>query len=612
MLIKALCDYSQKHAEKSGAAVAEGWGELEVQFRIMLTPEGDISSIIDLREQVAEEGKNGKVKTKLVPQKIIVPERTQKTCVDANLIEHRPLYIFGLNCDKGVFTPDDRTNKARKSHEAFVQLQLEFFEDLDSEICKAYVNFVKKWNPNDETENPLLLQIAKDYGTARFSFGLAGARGNLEEDAQFAEKYNEYFARQKAQCGDTANVDVCGILGEKLPTARLHDKIKFPGGQTMGCQVVCMNDTAFESYGKTQSYNSNVSEKAMKMYTAELGRLVGDKNHRVIIDDLVIIYFAMKSDDSAECTVMSMLMSDSADNADKKVEGMLNSVMSEASGGATGDLSAFGVDLNATYYIAGMTANSSRICQKFICRDKFGKVIENLVMHQADLAINPDNKRQIYFSRIKRELISPKSTNEKVPPPLMTSIIIAALNGTKYPRAMLETVIRRVKTDSDDDKNHFIKINDTRMGIIKACINRSLRLSGKEEEITMALNEQNNHPAYLCGRLFAVYEKIQQDSAGGAKLNRTIKDSYFASACARPATIMPKLDKLAQNHLRKLSESANVYYKKLVGDIANRLEGEFPQTLDLDSQGRFIIGYYQQNKDLYTKSDKNSDERKDN
>lgn len=128
----------------------------------------------------------------------------------------------------------------------------------------------------------------------------------------------------------------------------------------------------------------------------------------------------------------------------------------------------------------------------------------------------------------------------------------------------------------------------------------------------MALNEQNNHPAYLCGRLFAVYEKIQQDSAGGAKLNRTIKDSYFASACARPATIMPKLDKLAQNHLRKLSESANVYYKKLVGDIANRLEGEFPQTLDLDSQGRFIIGYYQQNKDLYTKSDKNSDERKDN
>ncbi|MGN0575380.1 MAG: type I-C CRISPR-associated protein Cas8c/Csd1 [Ruminococcus sp.] len=63
---------------------------------------------------------------------------------------------------------------------------------------------------------------------------------------------------------------------------------------------------------------------------------------------------------------------------------------------------------------------------------------------------------------------------------------------------------------------------------------------------------------------------------------------------------MPKLDKLAQNHLRKLSESSTVYYNKLIADIMNGFDGEFPQTLDLDSQGRFIVGYYQQNKALYT------------
>ena len=110
----------------------------------------------------------------------------------------------------------------------------------------------------------------------------------------------------------------------------------------------------------------------------------------------------------------------------------------------------------------------------------------------------------------------------------MSSIILAALNNTKYPDALLVTVIRRVKIDSDEENKNFIKLNDTRAGIIKACINRKYN----KEEITMAWNDENKNPAYLCGGLFAVYEKIQQDSSGG-NLNRTIKDAYFASAYSR-------------------------------------------------------------------------------
>lgn len=119
----------------------------------------------------------------------------------------------------------------------------------------------------------------------------------------------------------------------------------------------------------------------------------------------------------------------------------------------------------------------------------------------------------------------------------------------------------------------------------------------------MSLSTENKDPAYLCGRLFAVYEKIQKDASGD--LNRTIKDSYFASVCARPSAIMPKLSQLAQNHLRKLGTGSNVYYNNLIGEIIDGLDGMFPQTLDLDSQGRFIVGYYQQNKALYTSSKTN-------
>ena len=116
----------------------------------------------------------------------------------------------------------------------------------------------------------------------------------------------------------------------------------------------------------------------------------------------------------------------------------------------------------------------------------------------------------------------------------------------------------------------------------------------------MAWDNSNQNPAYLCGSLFAVYEKIQKDASGD--LNRTIKDSYFSSACARPSAIMPKLDKLSNYHLKKLSQGNQIYYEKLIGQIINNLESSgFPQTLDMDNQGRFIIGYYQMNQHLYTK-----------
>lgn len=196
----------------------------------------------------------------------------------------------------------------------------------------------------------------------------------------------------------------------------------------------------------------------------------------------------------------------------------------------------------------------------------------------------------------------------------MTGIIRAAIEGTAYPEALLQTAVMRVKTDSDEEKNHFIKFNSTRVGIIKACLNRKARKSNKEEEITMSLNKDNTDPAYLCGRLFAALEKLQQDAAGGS-LNTTIVDSYFSSACSKPSTVFPKLVELSFHHIKKLErDNSKIYYKNLIGSIIDPLHDEIPTTLDLDGQGRFIVGYFQQNQALYTKKNDNekSESEKEN
>ena len=611
MLIKALCDYADKLEEnQNGDKQSEGWSKQDVHFQIRLTPDGDIESIVDVRREEKTYDKKGKEKIRLVPIKVVLPTRTQKSSICSNFIEHRPYYIFGLSYDKDGFSAESENNRARKSHKAFVEHELKIFNGLNSEICTAYRRFIQKWKPEEETHNEALLKLGKEYKNAYFCFGLAGARGNLEEDEQFVEKYNNYILKQnnKADADDESELAVCGILGEKLPIARVHNKIKFPGGNPTGCVLVGMKKAAYESYGKTQSYNSNISEKAMKKYTSALNTLLEDKRHRVMFDELVVLFFAMKKDDSKECEAFSFMYSSSED----KAQNMLSSTFNDALGGVTSDEEAMRkleVDKDITFYVAGLTPNSSRICQKFIYHDKFGHILHNLMQHQRDLQIGTKENNQIYFSYIKKELISPNATNAKIPPPLMTSIMISAINGSNYPRELLETVVRRVKCDSDTDKNKYVKLNRVRAGIIKACLNRKARLSGKEEKIKMSLNMNNRDPAYLCGRLFAVYEKIQTLASGGG-LNRTIVDSYFASASTRPSRIMPKLSHLAQVHMRKLEAKDVETYYEMISSIMDKLDSDvFPQTLDLDSQGAFIIGFYQQKRYIkYLEKNRNGKE----
>lgn len=79
-----------------------------------------------------------------------MPQRTEKPGIDSNIIEHRPLYLFGLNYIKGTgeeedaFSPKDATDKAKKSHDAFVKTNLEFLEDIDSPVVNCLSGFYRK------------------------------------------------------------------------------------------------------------------------------------------------------------------------------------------------------------------------------------------------------------------------------------------------------------------------------------------------------------------------------------------------------------------------------------------------------------------------------------
>lgn len=600
MLIKALCDYYEILA-KTNRVLPSGYSNVKIHYLISLTPEGKIDRLIDYQKKEITEGTKGKTKEKLVPRILLMPKRTEKPGIDANIVEHRPLYLFGLNLGPDGFTAEDRTNKAQKSHQAFVQANLEFIKGLDSPLINAYRAFLENWKPEEEQDNLYLSGLGKSYGSSGYAFCLSGHPEQLlHEEVQIKKRWEEVNVKQE-DTDDQAVIAQCGVSGEQASIARIHNKIKgVYGGLATGSVLIGFKNDSGKSYGNDQAYNSNISEKVMVRYTEALNYLLGDRSHKASLDDVTFVFWAMSENNNNDAFMAALLFGDSELMNAEQTENMLKNLMESARKGniVTDRLCSLEqIDPDVDFYILGLKPNSSRIAMKFFYRRKYADVLWNIAQHQNDLQIS-ETPKPVPLWRIKKELISPKGKNDMIDPALLTKIFEAVVYGTAYPSFLLSTIVRRVKTDTD------LRINEVRAGIIKACINRKSRILHQKEELNVALDKENRNPAYLCGRLFAVLERLQQ-AASNTQLNRTIKDAYFASASAKPAIVFPKLMRLAQNHLAKTKSA--VYYNILIGEILDKLNGEFPDWLALTEQGKFIIGYYQQTQSFFAKQqDKNN------
>ena len=187
-----------------------------------------------------------------------------------------------------------------------------------------------------------------------------------------------------------------------------------------------------------------------------------------------------------------------------------------------------------------------------------------------------------------------QSARDKKPSPVMAGATARAVwNNDRYPAALLNGVMLRIRADSE--------INWRRAAIIKAYYLKNKDENCPKEVLTVSLNESSTNIPYALGRLFSVYEAVQQAANPG--INATIKDKYFNSASSIPATIFPILDKLCQKHLRKLRIDQQIYFNKQIGQIMDILPEEYPARLNLPQQGSFDLGYYHQTQKRYTKKE---------
>ena len=141
-------------------------------------------------------------------------------------------------------------------------------------------------------------------GDANTGFGVFKIQGESrdvhdvpEVRAWWADHGEETSERFEAQCL---------VTGEYGPVAKTHSpKIKgVDDAQPAGATLVSFNETAYESFGKTQSHNAPVSESAAFRYATVLNALLKgprrDK-HRIQLGDTTVVFWTDKPSAVEDC-----------------------------------------------------------------------------------------------------------------------------------------------------------------------------------------------------------------------------------------------------------------------------------------------------------------------
>ena len=588
MILRALVDY-YKILAKAGKISRPGYCRAGVSFALNLAEDGTLISALPLKTEVPR----GK-KTVEAPKTLEVPEQVKRTVgIDANFLCDNSGYVLGID-NKG------KPERTRQCFEAFKNLHHTVLDGVDCMAARAVLAFLDAWEPEKAADCAAIADDIEALTTGgNIVFRVAGHY--VQDDGIIRQAWEAHKARASA-----SPVMQCLITGQQAPAARLHASIKgVKGGQPTGVSIVSFNARAYESYGRDeqQGLNAPVSEYAAFAYTTALNHLLADTEHKQTFGDTTVVYWAQSPEriyrDIFSYSINPVPEDDEEQrevSADKGAQKLVGDIFEKLLEGIPVDDFQDAFDPKTRFFVLGLAPNASRLSIRFFLENDFGQVMEHVKAHYDALEIemSPRDFRYLPLWKLMQETVSPKSRDKASSPLLSGATLRAIFSGQPYPEALYSNVILRVKAERD--------ISRGKAAIIKACLTRSYQERYKEV-LTVSLNEQSSNKAYILGRLFAVLEKAQLDANPG--INATIKDRYFASACATPASVFPVLLRLAGHHTSK-SDYGYVSEKK-IRDLLDKLDVDnnpYPAHLSLPDQGVFILGYYHQMKANYTKKDK--------
>lgn len=577
MILQALHGYYERmSADPDSGMPPYGTSMENISFALVLDGDGNLRDIEDLREL------DGK---KLRPRKILVPIAEKKASgIKPNFLWDTTNYVLGKD-DKGK---QDRTEQC---HAAFVEHMKAYCDPTDFGLA-AVLKFLEHGD-KDISDFPNVEEVLG----SNVVFRVEGQRGFVH-DRPAARKAWAACLSQREQ----GVLGQCLITGEcSKPIARLHPSIKgVRGAQSVGASIVSFNLSAFESYGKEQSINAPVSQEAAFCYVTAVNFLLNPSNRqKITIGDATIVFWAERTS-PAEDFLADIFdpptESSSPDmTADHQTTTKIHDLLQAIRSGKHAVDVVPDLDEAVRFYLLALAPNAARLSIRFWEVDTVGGLLEKIGRHFRDLEIirQYDNEPEFPPLWLLLRQTATLNKSENISPVLAGGLARAMLTGAQYPQSLLPAVLGRIRSEH--------AVTYYRAALIKAFLTRNNQL-----EVPVSLDPARTDRPYLLGRLFAVLEKAQEEAIPGA--GATIKDRYLASASANPGQVFHMLLKNAANHTAKLRKDPEkkgmaFYYETMMQDIISAFS-DFPTTMSSEEQGLFMIGYYHQRKDFFTKKNK--------
>lgn len=574
MILQALTRYYEDLLSR-GEIAAPGWSPAKISYALCLNGAGDLEQVIPTMEEVTK----GK-KTVLQPQTFSLPAAVKRTVrIDANFLWDNSSYLLGVD-QKG------KPERSRDCFAAAAQKHHAVLDGVDSPIARAILTFFDTWQPEHAAEHPAL--------TGQFEEVTAGANLLFRVDGCYPQKDDAIRAAWQS-CRESSDPDAvrmqCLVTGREDEITATHPAIKgVRNAQSSGAALVSFNAPAFCSYGREQNFNAPVGKYAAFAYTAALNHLLADRKNVQLIGDTTVVCWAEGADPAYQSFFGTACFGAETGLSDDDLRAALKRL---AELKPCDDL---GIDPNRPFYILGLAPNAARLSVRFFLRDSFGRLMKNVNAHYERLEIVRPAYAKTNILPLWAMLWETVNLNsrDKSPSPAMAGAATRAVfSGGPYPASLLEAVMLRIRAERN--------ITWGRAAIIKAYYLKNPHKDCPKEVLTVSLNEASTDTAYTLGRLFSVYEAVQQAANPG--INTTIKDKYFNSAAAMPAGIFPVLNNLCQKHLRKLDGRQRVYYDKQIMTLKGILGESYPMRMTLAQQGSFDLGYYHQTQKRYTKKE---------
>ena len=571
MILQALARYYEDLLSL-GEIDAPGWTPAKISYALCLNEKGQLTQVVPTMEEVSK----GK-KTVLQPQVFPLPAAVKRTVgIDSNFLWDNSTYLLGVD-QKG------KPERSRDCFAAAAQKHHAVLDGIDSSIARAILAFFDTWQPSQAAEHSALAGLLEEVTAgANLLFRVDGCYP--QKDVAIREAWQSY---RESSNPDAVRMQ-CLVTGREDEITATHPAIKgVRDAQSSGAALVSFNAPAFCSYGREQNFNAPVGKYAAFAYTAALNHLLADRNNVQLIGDTTVVCWAEGADPAYQSFAMTAFFGAESGLSDNDLRAALKRL---ADGLPCDDL---GIDPERPFYILGLAPNAARLSVRFFLRDSFGRLMKNVNDHYERLKIINARYEVVPLWALLRETVNLNSRDKSPSPAMAGAVARAIFSGGPYPASLLEAVMLRIRAERN--------ITWGRAAIIKAYYLKNPHKDCPKEVLTVSLNEASTDTAYTLGRLFSVYEAVQQAANPG--INATIKDKYFNSAAAMPASIFPILNNLCQKHLRKLDGRLRVYYDKQIMELKGRLGESYPPRMTLAQQGSFDLGYYHQTQKRYTKKE---------